>query len=59
MGKATSRTEKESFIVERLFGGSHHKTTILDGKDTVEGRGRDAEEAESRASDKWGKMKQK
>ena len=53
--KATSRTEKEAGIVERLTGGHHHKTTISDGKDKREGRGNTSEEAEKRASDKWEK----
>jgi len=57
MGKTTSRTEKESFVIESLIGDSHYKTTISDGKDRVEGRGRDAEESQSIASDKWGKKK--
>ena len=54
MGKEkTSRTEKDSFIEERIFGDHHHKTTISDGEHKVEGRGRTAEEAEKIASDKW------
>jgi len=57
MGKTTSRTEKESFVIESLMGDSHYKTTISDGKDRVEGRGRDAEESQSIASDKWEKKK--
>lgn len=51
--KTTSRTEKESFFEERIFGDDHYKTTITDGKDKREGRGNTAEEAEKRASDKW------
>lgn len=55
--KATSRTEKESFVEERIFGDHHHKTTITDGKDKAEGRGRTAKEAEERASNRWDKKK--
>jgi len=52
--KTTSKTEKESFFEERLFGlGDHRKTTISDGKRKVEARGRTAEESERRASKKW------
>lgn len=51
--KTTSRTEKDSFVAERFMGDHHYKTTISDGEDTVEARGRKAEEAESRASKKW------
>ena len=33
MGKEkTSRTEKDSFIEERIFGDHHYKTTISDGE---------------------------
>lgn len=52
--KTTSKTEKDSFVVERLTGSYHYKTTISNGDRTVEARGRTAEEAERRASDKWG-----
>jgi hypothetical protein len=56
MGKdTTSRTEKDSFVEERIFGGHHHKTTISDGKDKVEGRGRTEKESQKIASDKWDK----
>ena len=50
--KTTSRTEKESFFEERIFGDHHYKTTITDGKDKAEGRGRTPEEAEELASNK-------
>jgi hypothetical protein len=50
--KATSRTEKESFAVERFFADHHYKTTITNGRDRVEGRGKTANEAEGRASKK-------
>ena len=49
----TSRTEKDSFIEERIFGDHHYKTTISDGTHRVEGRGRTSEEAEKIASEKW------
>jgi hypothetical protein len=52
--KATSRTEKESFAVERFFADLHYKTTITNGKEEVEGRGKTANEVESRAIKKWG-----
>jgi hypothetical protein len=50
-----SRTEKESFIEEGIFGDSHYKTTITDGKDKEEGRGNTPKEAEKSAHDKWDK----
>lgn len=53
--KTSSRTEKETFVEERIFGGEHHKTTITDGKDKAVGRGNTAKEAEKRASDRWDK----
>ena len=56
--KATSRTEKESFFEERIFGDHHYKTTVTDGKDKAEGRGRTPEEAEKVASDRWNKKKE-
>jgi hypothetical protein len=50
----TSRTEKESWIEERLFGlGDHYKTTISDGDKKVEEVADTAEEAERRAHEKW------
>jgi len=57
MGKETkSRTGKESWIEERIFGlGEHYKTTISDGNKKVEGRGRTAKEAEKIAKAKWDK----
>ena len=57
--RAKSRTEKETFIEERIFGDHHYKTTITDGKDKAEGRGRTADEAQKRASDRWDKKKGK
>ena len=59
MGKQTkSRTEKDSFIEERIFDDHHYKTTISDGKDKVEGRGRTSKEAERIASEKWDRKQQ-
>ena len=55
--KAISRTEKENFFEERIFGDHHYKTTITDGTDKAEGRGRTPEEAEKLASNKWSKKK--
>jgi hypothetical protein len=59
MGKETkSRTEKESWIEERILGlGDHYKTTISGGGKKSEGRGRTSEEAERIAKDKWNKKK--
>lgn len=59
MGKDTkSRTEKETWVEESLFGlGSHYKTTITDGNKTTEGRGRTSEESQKIASDKHEKRK--
>jgi len=48
-----SRTEKDSFFEERLFGDHHYKTTISDSRRTVEGRGRTSEESQEIASEKW------
>ena len=53
MGDTTSKTERDTTLVERIIGSEHHKTTISDGKDRVEGLGRTSEEAEERASEKW------
>ena len=47
-----SRTEKDSFLVERLFGDSHYKTTISDGNRTWTGRGKKPEESQKIASEK-------
>jgi hypothetical protein len=50
----TSKTEKESYLEERLFNlGDHYKTTISNGEHKVEGRGNTAEKAEEVASEKW------
>ena len=53
MGDKTSRTGRDTNLVERLTDDHHYKTTISDGKDRVEAEGKTAEEAEERASDKW------
>ena len=54
MGDTTSKTERDTNIVERVItGGHHYKTTISDGKDRVEGLGNTPEQAEDRASEKW------
>lgn len=55
MGDKESKTEKESWIEERIIGTEHYKTTISDGQKKAEGLGRASEEAEKRASDKWDK----
>lgn len=57
--KTTSKNEKDSFVVERVFGDHQYKTTISNGKDTAEARGRTSEESQSRASDKWTEKKGK
>jgi len=58
MGKATSRTERESFIEERMVGApDHYKTTIREGDKTWDGRGNTPEEAEKVASDKRDKSR--
>jgi len=54
--EALTRTEKEGFDEERVFGDHHYKTTISDGKDgkdKEEGRGKTSEESEKIANDKW------
>jgi len=53
--ETTSKTEKESYLPERIFGDSHYKTTISDGKDKAEGRGNTSEESQAVASGKWDK----
>ncbi len=53
-----SRTRKESFIEETLFGlNGHYLTTISDGDHKVEGRGNSPEKSEEVASNKWDKKK--
>lgn len=56
--KAKSRTERESWIEERLVGSDgHYKTTISDSKGKDEGRGNTPQEAEKIASDKRSERK--
>jgi len=52
-----SRTDRESFFAERIFGDGHYKTTISNDDDQVVGRGNRAKEAEKTASEKWDKVK--
>ena len=52
MSEKKSTTEKESFVEERAFGGSHYKTSISDGEKAVEGRGMTSEESQKIASEK-------
>lgn len=59
MGDTKSKTERDTNLVERLVGSHHHKTTISDGKDRVEGLGRTPKEAEDRASKRWEDRKKK
>ena len=50
----TSKTEKETWLEEQIFGlGHHYVTTITDGDKKVEGRGATAEKAQEVASEKW------
>jgi hypothetical protein len=58
MGDTTSKTERETSIIEReITGGDHFKTTISDENDTVERRGSTSEDAEKNASDAWDRLK--
>ena len=57
MGDTKSKTEQDTNLVDRIVGTHHHKTTISDGEDKVEGLGRTSEEAEERASEKWHDLK--
>jgi hypothetical protein len=59
VGDTKSKTERDTNLVERLTGSHHHKTTIRDGKDCVEGLGRTPKEAEERASKRWEDRKKK
>ena len=59
MSKATSKTVRDTTLVERLIGSHHYKTTISDGKSKVQELGRDRVEAEKRASNRWDKRKEK
>ena len=54
MGReATSRTREEQWPEETVFQTHHYVTKISDGRHTVEGRGKDAEESQKIASEKW------
>jgi len=56
MGKDTkSRTEKDSFLEERIFGDHHYKTSISDGRREATGRGRTSEESQKNAGEKYHK----
>ncbi len=55
MSDTKSKTEKDSFLPERLVGLDHWKTTIHDSDYNrwVTGRGNTPEESQKDASDKW------
>ena len=53
MDKPTSKTERDTNLVERLTNDSHYKATITDGTDTAVGEGKTPERAEERASERW------
>ena len=53
MAEKTSRTERDSNLVERMFGDHHHTTTISDGNNRVRGEARTSEESQRIASEKW------
>ncbi len=56
----SSKTGKDSFIVDRIFGlGGHYKTKISDGKKSATGLGRTPKESQKIASKKWDKVKGK
>ena len=57
--KTKSTTEKETNLVERIFGDDHYKTTITDGKDKAEARGSTAEQSQKLASERWDSKKDK
>ncbi|MCK4392665.1 hypothetical protein KAX17_07130 [Candidatus Bipolaricaulota bacterium] len=50
---AESTTQRETWLEERIMGDEHYVTRIWNDQDSVEGRGRTAEEAEATASQKW------
>jgi hypothetical protein len=56
--KTKSTTEKETNLVERIFGGDHYKTTITDGKGKAEARGT-PEQSQKLASERWDHKKDK
>jgi len=53
---AKSTTQRETWIEERIIGEEHYVTRIWNDEDSVEGRGRTAEEAEEIASQKWNEL---
>jgi hypothetical protein len=57
--KTKSTTEKETNLVERIFGGDHYKTTITDGNDKAEARGNTAGQSQKLASERWDSKKDK
>jgi hypothetical protein len=58
MGKPTSKTERDSFLIEDIFGiGGHHKTTISDGKSKAVGLGRTSQQSQKNAKHYWDKKK--
>jgi hypothetical protein len=58
MGKPKSRTERDSFLIEDIFGiGGHYKTTISDGKKRAVGLGRTSEQSQKTAKQYWDKKK--
>lgn len=58
MGKPTSKTTRDSFLIEDIFGiGGHYKTTVSDGKRKAVGLGRTSRESQKRASQYWDKKK--
>ncbi|HUB00353.1 MAG TPA: hypothetical protein VMA34_18610 [Terracidiphilus sp.] len=59
MSKTTSKTVRDTNLVERFMGSHHYRTMIGDERSRVEGLGRSREEAEKRASNRWDKVKKK
>jgi len=56
--KTTSKTERETSLVESIFDlGPHYKTTISDGDSKVEGRGSTSDKSQEVASKKWEQTK--
>jgi hypothetical protein len=57
--KTISKTVKDSFVLENIFGiGGHRRTTISDGQNKVVGLGRTSESSQEIASKKWDKVKE-
>jgi hypothetical protein len=55
MGETKSTTKRDSTVIERIRGDHHHVTDIKSDDHEVRARGKTAEQAEKRASDKWDK----